>query len=102
MVEVYGYSIATIPLITSAVYGVIEFFKYFIFGNSEIWKKYIPLIASVIGAIMAICLYFFSPDLLPVPTWYAAVIMGMASGLSAVGVNQIKKQMSNGGEKGGS
>jgi hypothetical protein len=40
--------------------------------------------------------------LLPVPTWYAAVIMGMASGLSAVGVNQIKKQMSNGGEKSGS
>jgi peptidoglycan/LPS O-acetylase OafA/YrhL len=102
MVEVYGYSIATIPLITSAVYGVIEFFKYFVFGNREIWKKYIPLIASVIGAIMAICLYFFSPEALPIPTWYAALVMGCASGLSAVGVNQIKKQMSNGGDKGGS
>jgi hypothetical protein len=102
MVDVYGYSIATIPIIVSLVYGIIEFLKYFVLTDVEAWKKYIPIVAAAIGCVLSLCLYFFCPDLLPIPTWYAAVIMGMASGLSAVGVNQIKKQMSNGGEKSGS
>jgi uncharacterized membrane protein (DUF2068 family) len=102
MIDVYGYSIATIPIIVSLVYGIIEFMKHFVFTNVDAWGKYIPVVAAALGCAISICFYFFSPDLLPVPTWYAAVIMGMASGLSAVGVNQIKKQMSNGGEKSGS
>lgn len=100
MIDVYGYSIATVPLIVSAVYGIIEFFKHFIFKDVDNFKKYIPIVAAAVGGIIGVCLFFFCPEALPIPTWYAALVMGCASGLSAVGVNQIKKQMSNGGEKG--
>ena len=102
MVEVYGYSIATVPAVAAAVYGIIEFLKYFVFTDNEKFRKYIPVIASLIGGAISVVTYLVSPDLVPVGSWFSALTMGLASGLSAVGVNQIKKQMSNGGEKSGS
>ena len=102
MVEIYGYSIATLPVIVAAVYGIIEFFKRFVFGDNETFKKYIPVISTVLGGVIGIVTFFAFPESIPVGTWYGSILIGCASGLSAVGVNQIKKQMSNGGEKSGS
>lgn len=102
MVEIYGYSIATLPVIVAAVYGIIEFLKYFVFEENETFKKYIPVISTVLGGVIGIVTFFAFPESIPVGTWYGSILIGCASGLSAVGVNQIKKQMSNGGEKSGS
>ena len=102
MVEIYGYSIATLPVIVAAVYGIIEFWKYFVFAENETFKKYIPVISTVLGGVIGIVTFFAFPESIPVGTWYGSILIGCASGLSAVGVNQIKKQMSNGGEKSGS
>jgi hypothetical protein len=100
MVEVYGYSIATVPAVAAAVYGIIEFLKYFVFTDNEKFRKYIPVIASLIGGAISVVTYLVSPDLVPVGSWFSALTMGLASGLSAVGVNQIKKQI--GGDSNGS
>lgn len=100
MVEVYGYSIATVPAVAAAVYGIIEFLKYFVFTDNEKFRKYIPLIASFIGGAISVITYLVSPDIVPVGSWFSALTMGLASGLSAVGINQIKKQM--GGDSNGS
>ena len=102
MVEIYGYSIATLPVIVAAVYGIIEFLKYFVFAENETFKKYIPVISTVLGGVIGIVTFFAFPESIPVGTWYGSILIGCASGLSAVGVNQIKMQMSNGGEKSGS
>ena len=102
MVEIYGYSIATIPVVCTVVYGIIEFLKYFFFSKNEIFKRFIPLISTVIGAVITLVAFFVCPDLIPVSAWYSALIVGGASGLSAVGINQIKKQIENkDGECGG-
>lgn len=95
MVEVYGYPIATIPAIAAAVYGIIEFLKHFIFNGNEKFSKYIPVFAAILGAIITLTAFFTLPDFVPVGDWQGALLMGAASGLSAVGVNQIKKQMGN-------
>lgn len=100
MVEIYGYSIATIPLVATIVYGIIEFLKHFVFNDYEKFGKYIPIFAAIIGAIITLILFFCLPDVVPVATWFSAMIMGAASGLSAVGVNQIKKQMADKGDGG--
>lgn len=99
MIEIYGYSIATIPAVCAVVYGIIEFLKHFIFDGDEKFRKYIPVFASVLGGVIALIAFFASPELVPVGSWQSALLMGAASGLSAVGVNQIKKQMGSGGDK---
>lgn len=102
MVEVYGYSIATLPAIVSIVYGIIEFLKYFIFSGNEAFKKYIPVVSTALGGVIGVCAFFICPQIIPVGTWYGSLLIGSASGLSAVGVNQITKQIKKGGDKGGS
>lgn len=102
MVEIYGYSIATLPVIVAIVYGIIEFFKHFVFAKNEAFKKYIPVVSTVLGGVIGIIAFFVCPEIMPVATWYAAILVGCASGLSAVGVNQIKKQIKKGGDNGGS
>ena len=102
MVEIYGYSIATLPVIVTVVYGVIEFLKYFVFADNGTFKKYIPVIATALGGVIGVIAFFICPEIIPVANWYGSILIGCASGLSAVGVNQIKKQIKkNGGGKGG-
>lgn len=101
--EIYGYTIATVPVIAAIVYGVIDFLKYFVFSENETFKKYIPVISAALGGMFGIVAFFVCPEIVPVGTWYGSILIGCASGLSAVGVNQIKKQIAkNGGDKGGS
>lgn len=102
MVEIYGYSIATIPVICTVVYAVIEFIKYLFGAKVESFKKYIPIVSCLVGATIALIVFFVSPELVPVATWYSALLVGGASGLSAVGINQIKKQITKGGDNNGS
>lgn len=101
MVEIYGYSIATIPLVAAIVYGIIEFLKHFVFNGYDRFGKYIPVFSTIIGALITLIMFFFSPDFVPVANWYSAVLMGAASGLSAVGINQIKKQSQKKEDNGG-
>ena len=91
MVEIYGYSIATIPAVASAVYGIIELLKRFVFCENEKFRKFIPLLAALMGAIITLIVFFVSPDLIPATSWYSSVLIGLASGLSAVGINQKKQ-----------
>ena len=93
MVEIYGYSIITIGIISAAVYAIIECLKLLWLNDREDLKKYIPIIAAAIGGVLGLAAYFVRPDVLPSPTWYGAIITGLASGLSAVGINQIPKQL---------
>lgn len=92
MVEIYGYSIATIPAVCAIVYGVIEFLKNFSFLKNEKLRKFIPAMSALLGAVFATIAFFVCPEIVPASAWYSAALVGCASGLSAVGVNQIKKQ----------
>lgn len=102
MIDVYGFSITTVPIIAAAVYGIVEFLKSFVFQSVEKFRKYIPVFACLLGGVISIIVFMVSPELVPATNWYTALIIGCASGLSAVGINQIKKQAEKmgGGENG--
>ena len=103
MVEIYGYSIATIPIVAAAVYGIIELLKCLFFEKNEKFKKFIPVFSAVLGGAITLVTFIISPESVPCTAWYGALLMGSASGLSAVGINQIKKQAEKkDGEGGGS
>ena len=57
-------------------------------------SKWIPIICGVCGGIIgALALAFHMPDF-PANDYFTAVAVGIMSGLTATGVNQIFKQMS--------
>ena len=85
--------IVCVPLIVSAVYGIIELYKMLVKNKKDIWLKFIPVIALVIGGLLGVALFFIAPQLIVAENVWFALIVGMASGLSATGTNQIFKQL---------
>lgn len=85
--------IICLPAIVSITYGVIELYKKFIVKGNEKLSNLIPLIALLIGGIMGVVLFYIAPDLIIADSVYTALIVGLCSGLSATGTNQIFKQL---------
>lgn len=98
MVNIGNFSVATIPFIVISVYVIIELLKRCAFPNNEKFRKLIPIVAAVLGIGISLLTFFTAPELLPITNWYDAALMGVASGLSAVGINQLGKQLIKGGE----
>lgn len=86
----------SVPVIAGVVYAIIEWLKTII--TSERFRKFIPLVAVVIGSIVGIFFYFIYPSVIPAENVIMAIIIGAASGGSATCANQAYKQMKKGGE----
>ena len=61
--------------------------------GSEKLDKFIPLICGTFGAVLGVVMYFTIPNFIPADNWALAVAIGIVSGLSATGVNQVYKQL---------
>ena len=85
-------TIITVPAIVTIVYTIIELLKR-ITGQSEKFKKFIPLVALALGAISGVVCFYFIPGVLDVENIVVAIVIGAASGLSATGTNQVIKQL---------
>ena len=83
--------IVSIPVIATAIYGIIEVYKMVF--KSETAKRIIPIIAGVLGVILGIAAFYLCPMILPTDNVFMAAVIGLASGLSSVGINQIGKQI---------
>lgn len=86
------YEIATIPAIAAIVYTIIDIVKTAV-GNTEKFKRFIPLISCALGAIIGVIAYFCVPGVLETQNVLVAIVLGAASGLSATGTNQAVKQL---------
>ena len=87
--------IVSIPVVATVVYAIIEVYKAVF--KSEKAKRVIPIVAGVLGAILGIVAFFACPAIVPTDNAFLAAVMGLFSGLGAVGVNQIYKQASKNG-----
>ena len=61
-------------------------------GNENL-DKFIPSICGIVGAILGVIMYLTIPNFIPADNWAVAVAIGIVSGLSATGINQIYKQL---------
>ena len=84
--------IITIPAIAAIVYTIIDIVKTAC-GGDEKFKRFIPLIAAVLGAICGVIAFFFVPGVLETQNLLVAIVLGAASGLSATGTNQVVKHL---------
>ena len=92
-----NYTIVTIPAIAAIVYTIIDIVKTAC-GGDEKFKRFIPLAATVLGAIVGVIAYFFVPGVIETQNILVAIVIGAASGLSATGTNQAVKQLVKGHE----
>ena len=61
-------------------------------GN-EALDKFIPSICGVLGAILGVIIFLTIPNFIPADNWAMAIAIGIVSGFSATGINQIYKQI---------
>ena len=61
-------------------------------GNEKL-DKFIPVICGTLGAVLGVVIFFTIPNFIPAENWAVAVAIGIVSGFSATGINQIWKQL---------
>ena len=86
--------ITTSPALAAIVYTIIDIAKTAM-GGDERFKRFIPLIACILGAICGVVAFYFVPGVLDTQNLLVAIVLGAASGLSATGANQIGKQLTH-------
>lgn len=84
--------IICVPIITAAVYGVIELLKTATKSNEK-FLNFVPLVGLILGALLGVAFYYLLPNLISASSVFTAILVGGASGLSATGCNQIFKQL---------
>jgi hypothetical protein len=80
----------SVPAIVAICYGIGYVIKKI---GSEKLDKFIPLICFLTGAILGLLAFYTIPDFIGATNWITALAIGIVSGLSATGANQIYKQL---------
>ena len=71
----------SVPAIAAVVYAIVEWLKTII--KTDAFKKWIPLVAICLGAVLGVVAFYVYPSAIPATTVWMAIIVGMASGASA-------------------
>ena len=73
---------------------------YLIGMGLKAWDSFddrkIPVIMGICGAILGVIAFYFAPNIIPADDIITAVAIGIVSGFTATGVNQIYKQSMKG------
>ncbi len=80
-----------IPIITVIAYIVGEMYKQIFSGDKA--RRFIPIVAAIVGAFLGAIIFFVSPEVAVGETIWDALLVGIISGESATGTNQIIKQI---------
>ena len=82
-----------VPIIIISCYIIGEFYKVLFKKKKELYRL-IPIMWGVIGGILGIIIYLTAPEIIfNVKSIWLSLEIGLISGLSSTGTNQIVKQM---------
>ena len=83
----------SVPIIVLICYMVGEIYKVLLKSKPEMYKL-IPILVAIIGGVLGVVIYFTTPEMmLNVDNLWIALGIGIMSGFSATGTNQIVKQI---------
>ena len=82
-----------VPIIVVCCYIIGEIYKV-LFKNKQEAYKLIPILVSILGGILGVFIYFTNPEMvLNADKVWVALGVGIVSGASSTGTNQIIKQL---------
>jgi len=82
-----------VPIIVICCYLVGEIYKV-LFKTRQVLFKLIPILVGVVGGILGILIYYTEPKLLfNADNVWTSLGIGIVSGISSTGANQIIKQL---------
>ena len=81
-----------IYVIVVICYLIGEIYKVLFINKKEIYKL-IPIIVSLTGGLFGILIFFTNKELINVDNFWDALLIGLISGASSTGTNQIIKQL---------
>ena len=84
----------SVPLIVVLSYLIGEIYKV-IFKKKQDLYKLIPVLVSLTGGVIAIIIYITERSIIDVDNIYDALLIGIISGSSSTGANQIIKNLVN-------
>ena len=83
----------SLPIIVVCCYLIGELYKL-IFKNKRQAYKIIPVFLAIVGGILGVVIYFANPEImLNAENVWVALLIGIVSGSSSTGTNQIVKQL---------
>lgn len=86
-------SFAAVPALVLIVYLAAEGLKLI---KDGMFKKYIPVFCGALGGILGVVAYILMPEFIMADNYFTAIAVGIVSGFSATGINQIYKQLTKG------
>ena len=81
----------SVPAIAAAVYFVVRLIRYAASGNAKL-ERFVPLISAGLGVIFGVICYYAIPSCIPAENVVVAIVIGAASGFTAIGAGQMLKQ----------
>ena len=83
----------SVPIIVLCSYIVGEIYKV-IFKRKKEAYKLIPVLVAIVGGVLGVLIYLTSPEMIfNVDNLWIALGIGIISGFSATGTNQVVKQL---------
>ena len=84
---------ASLPIIVVCCYLIGEIYKL-IFKKKQVAYKFIPVVLAVVGGILGVVIFLTNPEMIfDVENVWIALGVGIISGVSSTGANQIIKQL---------
>ncbi len=74
----------SVPAIAAAVYFVVRLIRYAASGNAKL-ERFVPLISAGLGVIFGVICYYAIPSCIPAENVVVAIVIGAASGFTAIG-----------------
>ena len=86
----------SVPIIVVCCYMIGEIYKV-LFKNKQQAYKLIPILVAIIGGVLGVAIYITAPEMmLNVNNFWIALGIGIMSGFSSTGTNQVIKQLIGG------
>ena len=83
----------SIPIIVLCCYIIGEIYKV-LFKNKQEAYKLIPILVAIVGGVLGVLIYFTAPEMLfNAENFWIALGVGIVSGFSSTGANQVVKQL---------
>ena len=84
---------ASIPIIVVCSYIVGEIYKVIFRKKSKAYKL-IPILVALFGGAFGLLIYYTEPNIMfNVDNLYSALLIGIVSGFTSTGANQVVKQL---------